>query len=176
MLLIYRRLRRSFGRQPLNPIRMWLRVGILLVLGVTLLPLALKQQFLLAVAAGLAAGTALAFWGAQRTRFASADGRLYFVPHTYTGVVVSLLFVGRFVYRFVQVYSMSRADGTAGMTMGGADSAFASPAMVRSPLTVGLIFVLIGYYVAYYGWLLLKSRRLRPEDLEAPPASAAASP
>ena len=48
--------------------------------------------------------------------------------------------------------------------------------MVQSPLTVGILFVLIGYYLCYYGWLLWKSKHIAPEDLEAaaaPPAAAA---
>jgi hypothetical protein len=44
--------------------------------------------------------------------------------------------------------------------------------MVRSPLTVGVFFVLAGYYLYYYGWVLWKSKHLKAEDVEA--ASAAA--
>jgi len=39
--------------------------------------------------------------------------------------------------------------------------------MVRSPLTVALIFVVVGYYVCYYAMVLWKSKRISPEDLEA---------
>jgi hypothetical protein len=45
--------------------------------------------------------------------------------------------------------------------------------MVKSPLTVGIFFVLAGYYVWYYGWVLWKSKHLRAEDTEsASPAAA----
>jgi hypothetical protein len=37
---------------------------------------------------------------------------------------------------------------------------------MKSPLTAGLVFVLIGYYVVYYGVVLWKSRHISPEDLE----------
>jgi hypothetical protein len=43
---------------------------------------------------------------------------------------------------------------------------------VRSPLTVGIFFVLAGYYLYFYGWVLWKSKHLKAEDVEA--ASAAA--
>ena len=46
--------------------------------------------------------------------------------------------------------------------------------MVKSPLTVGILFVLVGYYAWYYGWLLWKSKRLTAADLEAAPAATTA--
>ena len=51
----------------------------------------------------------------------------------------------------------------------------APASMVKAPLTAGLFFVLIGYYVCYYGWVLWKSKRITPADLEArrAPSSAA---
>ena len=39
--------------------------------------------------------------------------------------------------------------------------------IVKAPLTAGLFFVLIGYYVCYYGRVLWKSKRITPADLEA---------
>jgi hypothetical protein len=100
----------------------------------------------------------LALWGAERTRYVKADGRLYYVPHTYTGIAVSLLVLGRLVYRGVEMYTMS------------ADSA--QHLAVRNPLTVALLFVLIGYYVFYYSRVLWKSKHVNPEDLEEPSAAA----
>jgi len=164
VLMIYRRLRRSFGRQPVRPARMTVRMGILIALAISLIPLALRSgEFLLVEIAGAAAGVGLALWGAQRTRFARLNGQLYYLPHTYTGIAVSLLVLGRLVYRFVQIYTM------------GADSAqgFAAPSMVRSPVTVGLFFVLIGYYVCYYSRVLWRSKHANAEDLEVPPVAAA---
>ena len=161
---IYRRLRRSFGQQPLRPVRMRMRMGILLLLGVSFIPVALKSvQFFGAEVAGLVAGIALALWGASRTRYRSEGDQLYYVPHTYTGIVVSLLFVGRLAYRLAQVYLWNAAP------VEGTDSATAltSPAMnMKSPLTAGLVFVVIGYYVVYYGVVLWKASRISPEDLE----------
>ena len=172
VLLIYRRFRRSFGRQPMRPVRMWIRIALLIVLGCSLLPFAFKSgQFLLAELAGAPAGIALGFWGARHTRYATYEGRLHYVPHTYTGVAVSLLFIGRLVYRIVEWYSQNGALGGAAA----ASQGFAPAPMVRSPLTAGLIFVVVGYYVCYYAMVLWKSTRISPEDLEAIPAPAAAS-
>ncbi len=166
---VYRRLRRNFGRQPLRPVRMKIRIGILVFLGCSLLPTALiSGQFLAAEITGLAAGVALGIYAMQRTRFQTLNGQPHYLPHTYTGVAVSLLLVGRLAYRLVHVYFVEQAGGEQAM------QAFNSPAMARSPLTLGLLFVVVGYYSSYYSGVLWKSKRISPEDLEVAPTSTAA--
>src|SRR5260370_4120134 len=127
VLLIYRRFRRSFGRQPMRPVRMWIRIAVLILLSCSLLPSALKSgQFLLAELTGALAGLALRFWGPQHTRYATYEGRLHYVPHTYTGIAVSLLFIGRLVYRIVEWYAQNGAPGGAAA----ASQGIAPPAMM----------------------------------------------
>jgi hypothetical protein len=173
VLLVYRRLRRSFGRQPLRPVRMRIRIGILLVLGCSLLPAALRDwQLLMGNLAGLSAGVALGVWGARRTRFQEYGGIRHYVPHTVTGIAVSLLLVGRLVYRMIVLYSMNRAEGADADPM----QEFGSPAMFQSPFTLALLYVVIGYYVCYYGMVLWRSNRIGPEDLEVAVTPIAVSP
>jgi hypothetical protein len=171
-LMLYRRFRRTFGRQPLQKSRMTLRIVVLLILGATLAPLALQSSaYLSGEVGGLAAGVALALWGAQRTRFLTQDGRLYYIPHTYTGIAVSALLLGRIAYRIVQLFS---AGGLTGIgAPGGSGTAGGPASMMRSPLTATIFFVLIGYYVCYYGLVLWKSKHIEPTDLEAPEAPSA---
>jgi hypothetical protein len=172
VFVVYRRFRRNFGQQLLRPKRMRLRSILLIVAGCSLAPLALRSVgFLSAVLIGLALGIALALWGAARTRFVRASGQLYYVPHLYTGIAVSLLFLGRLVYRLLQMYGGAQAVHA--MTGGDAGRSFASAGMVRSPLTLGLFFVLVGYYVCYYSVVLWKSTRVVAEDQSpgAPPAA-----
>jgi hypothetical protein len=45
--------------------------------------------------------------------------------------------------------------------------------MVRTPLTVGIFFVLAGYYGWYYGRVLWKSKHLKAEDTEVVSPAAA---
>jgi hypothetical protein len=171
-LMLYRRFRRSFGQQPLSPIRMTLRIVILLIVGATLAPLALRSSaYLSGQIGGLAAGVALALWGAQRTRFIQQNGRLYYIPHTYAGLAVSALVVGRIIYRLVQLYSAGGLSGMGSPVDSGTPGGPAS--MMRSPLTAAIFFVLIGYYVCYYGWVLWKSKHITAADLEAPQAPSA---
>jgi hypothetical protein len=64
------------------------------------------------------------------------------------------LFVGRLAYRFIQIN-------------GSTDQTFTAPAMLRSPLTVGSYFVLMGYYVCYYSVVLWKSKQAAAAGAEA---------
>ena len=80
VFLVYRRFRRSFGQQPLCPVRMRVRAVLLLVIGGLLLPTALRSSaFMAALLGGLGVGVALAVWGAARTRFLRAGTQLYYV-------------------------------------------------------------------------------------------------
>jgi hypothetical protein len=164
LFLIYRRFRRNFGQQPLRPARMRVRLGLLLVVGCLLLPSALRSTaFLYAMLGGLAAGVALAIWGAERTRFLRVSNQLYYVPHNYTGIAVSFLFLGRLIYRLIQVYGDMHAAHPPGADLANQTSAPAS--MLQSPLTFGLFFVLMGYYVCYYSIVLWKSKRVVAEEV-----------
>lgn len=177
---VYRRLRRSFGKQRLRPVQMSIRIGLFLLIGALLLPSVLHANvhstaYVESLLGGLIAGIALAIFGAARTRYLREQGQLYFVPHTYTGLAVSLLFLGRLVFRFVQVYSMQTAahgDATSLAPPGG-NPGYAAASMVNSPLTFGLFYVLVGYYVCYYGVVLWKSKHLTAEELEVEPAPLA---
>ncbi len=178
---IYRRFRRSFGRQLLRPGRLIFRIVLIAAVGCSLVPMALRSaQYLWAELAGAALGIGLGLWGAERTRFVMHGGRLHYVPHTYTGIAISLLFLGRLAFRVVQAYAGVQvphaADASAAYVADAANPslAFAPTSMIRSPLTVGIFFVLAGYYLWYYGSVLWKSKHLKAEDIEA--ASPAAAP
>jgi hypothetical protein len=170
---LYRRLRRSFGRQPLRAGRMTVRIVLLGIVACALLPLALRSvQFLAAELAGGALGMGLGLWGAGRTRFVMFRGKLHYVPHTYTGIAVSLLFLGRVVFRVVQVYTDMHAQHAGALSAAGSANGFAAPGMARSPLTAGIFFVLMGYYVCYYSLVLRKSKHLDLAGVEVIPAAA----
>jgi hypothetical protein len=156
---------------------MTVRIVLLGVAGCALLPMALRSsQYLWAELAGAALGVGLGVWSAERTRFLMHDGRLYYVPHTYTGIVVSLLFLGRLAFRAVQAYTGSQTShlvNAPAATAAQPAQAFAPTSMVSSPLTIGTLFVLVGYYLWYYAWVLWKSKHVQPEDVEAASPAAA---
>lgn len=149
---IVRRLRRTFGRQRVEPVRIWLRIGLLtLATGIIVATSAARDaRTLEALIAGLACGLALAYVGLRHTRFeVTPEGRFY-TPHTYIGLAVTALFLGRLLYRFFYVSYGANAMAGAGQ----------NPAMVyqRSPLTVGIFAVLIGYYLLFYAGVLVRTR------------------
>jgi hypothetical protein len=157
LFLIYRRFRRTFGRQPLRPKSMIVRMAIFSVIAVLLLPAAVRSaNGALAIGVGLAVGVALGVWGAKHTRFERHETQLHYVPHTYAGMVVSALFLGRLIYRAVVL----------GQGMKSSPDAVGS--IYQNPVTLSIFFVLIGYYLYYYGFVLWKSKHLTPADLEDP--------
>ena len=170
LFIIYRRFRRNFGRQPLRPKRMLLRIVLLSVIGLLLLPAALlSTETAAAITAGLVLGLGLGVWGANHTRFVKHQDALHYIPHTYTGMLVSALFLGRLIYRFVILSPMlfstvasdnARIQENSLMTM------------QHNPVTLGIFFILIGYYVYYYARVLWESRHLKPGDYEQPAASS----
>jgi hypothetical protein len=79
--------------------------------------------------------------------------------------------VGRVAYRMVSLYVTNANHGATAVDP---TQAFSTPAMMRSPLTLGFLFVVVGYYVCFYSLVLWKSKRISPEDLEAVSTSTAA--
>lgn len=147
---IYRRLRRSFGRQRVRDALMWLRIGILTAAAAAITAASAHDvRLLAALLAGIACGAALGYAGLRYTRFeVQADGRFY-TPHTYLGVAVSTLFFGRLLYRFLAVY-----DGT----LPGAAAGHGFAAYQGSPFTLAVFGALVGYYVLYYLGVLQRTR------------------
>ncbi|MDA8132815.1 MAG: hypothetical protein M0011_15030 [Elusimicrobia bacterium] len=159
---IYRRFRRNFGRQRLKRGTLKLRVAIFCSAGLLILASTLHSiAAALAALAGLGAGLGIAFAAARHTRFEERDGELYYVPHTYAGLAVSALFLGRLLYRLVSGLS-APAPSSAVLYK---TSAFGSVAF--NPATMAIFFILVGYYVYFYSYLLLRSGRLTAEDLES---------
>jgi hypothetical protein len=152
---ILRRLRRSFGRQRVQAKRMWFRIGALTLAGGLILATsaARNAQAIEAVVAGIACGAALGYLGLRHTQFeVTPEGRFY-TPHTYIGLAVTALFLGRLIYRLL----LSNDLGA----MTGADQNLTVPHQ-QSPLTLGIVAALIGYYVLFYAGVLLKSRDPAP--------------
>jgi hypothetical protein len=167
LFIIYRRFRRNFGRQPLRPTRMAVRIALFAIIAVLLAPAALRaSDGALAIGVGLALGLGLGIWAGRRTRFERFAGQLHYIPHTYTGMVVSALFLCRLIYRLVVPH-----NGYSPAQAGPQDPAAAFGSIYQNPLTLGIFFVLIAYYLYYYSYVLWESNHLKAEDLEVPPAA-----
>jgi hypothetical protein len=140
---LYARVRRMVGRQKSSAPRHWFTVCffplLLVLLGATV---ALHDDglfSLLGMAAGLACGVGLALYGLKLTRFEVTDEGFFYTPNAHIGIALSALFIGRLLYRYIQIY------------LAGAPVAGGPPAnqFVNSPLTLAIVGMLAGYYVAY---------------------------
>jgi hypothetical protein len=134
---MYSRFKRMVGRQRLSSVRPWITIGIFPLLTLLIGAAALSHPERLGfLAAGLIAGSLLGVFGLGKTRFESTSEGLYYTPNAHLGLALSLVFVARIAFRFVQVY-------TAGLqAQQGNDFA-------HSPLTLCIFGLLAGYYVAY---------------------------
>ncbi len=147
-LLIYRRFRRTVGRQKVVPGRLLIRVALLAFVGcAVLVPLlaAFSPVRLLEVLAGLAVGIGAAWYGLRRTGFERVQDGIYYTPNLYIGLAVSAIFLARLIY-VIALYGFS---------------AFSDPQQAPyHPVTGVIAFLFIGYYVAYYLGVLLRGREI----------------
>lgn len=165
LFFMYRRVRRNFGRQKLRPGYLIFRMVLLCVVGALLLiPTFFSQELALMTILGTGIGVGLAIWAAKHTRFLNQDGVLYYIPHTYTGMIVTALFVGRIAYR-VFVMAQPHAVITTDYQPGMGDFSYLS-GLYHNPWTRLVFFILIGYYVYYYWFVLHESKHLKDSDME----------
>ena len=164
---IYRRMRRTFGRQTVNAGRMWFRVGLLTFVGaLVLLGTAHNMSALEGMLGGIVCGCALGYLGLKHTQFEITPEGSFYTPHTYIGLVVSALFLGRLVYRFATLYAGGQAGMPAPMPAGAAPGDPMAAALSNSynnPLTVAIFGVLIGYYLLFNLGVLQRTRTLAPQ-------------
>ena len=151
-LLVWRRVRSQFGRQPIRRRRMLLRIAIFAVLGaVMLLPGLYHPPLLEGLLGGAAAGVLLGMVGLRFTRFErQPDGSDGYIPNPWIGALLTALLVGRLAWRFLVVMPQMSTV---------APGAHAAPAIGYSPLTMVMFGLLVGYYVAYFSGLLVHHRR-----------------
>lgn len=169
LFFIYRRFRRNFGRQKLGRGRLKFRIILLSIVGgLLLIPAFFSPTRFLTTAVGIGIGVGLALWAAKHTRFEKQDDTLYYIPHTYTGMVVSALFLGRIIHRFVVLSSSMSSLAMMDSTGANPGDFGGFSAITNNPVTRCIFFILVGYYVYYYSYVLMEAEHLKPEDWEKP--------
>jgi NhaP-type Na+/H+ or K+/H+ antiporter len=134
---IYRRVRRNIGRQPLRPRRLIVSLVVFSLVSVLLFSLSLPfPKMLLGIGGGILLGALLGFVGLRLTKFETTEQGHFYTPNTHIGVALSLLFVGRMLYRIWLVGGPSPAPG--------------QPQLFQSPLTLFIFGLIAGYYLVYY--------------------------
>ena len=155
---VYSRFRRMVGRQRLSRIRPWVTLVIFpLLIGLLCFAAHAHVERLWWLAGGLGIGSLLGIYGLRKTRFEPTKKGLFYTPNAHLGITLSLLFVGRVIYRLVEVYAV-----TPDMPHGMDDFA-------RSSLTLAVFGLLAGYYISFaiglvrWRFRVLRSKRL-PES------------
>ncbi len=143
---VYRRVRRSIGRQRVQPKRLITGIVIYSVICVLLALGAVQHPNLLAgLGGGLVLGAPLALIGLRFTRFENAPDGRYYISHPYIGITIAAVLVVRVFYRLSAFFgSPSQMQGP--------------PQMMQSALTLSLLGLLAGYYIAFYAGVLVRSR------------------
>lgn len=137
---VYQRVKRLMVRQRSQAWRHWIAAILFPLLMVLLGTAALAHPNALAgMAAGVAAGVALGVVGLRRTVYERVGSDFFYTPNAHIGILVSMLFIGRLLYRGYEFYVLGTAQ----------PQDFAS-----SPLTLVVFGVMAGYYTTYAAGLL----------------------
>src|SRR5580692_1348744 len=142
---MYRRVRRNIGRQNLHPRRAITSIVILSLVSVLILGTSLQNtNLLLGFGGGLLLGALLGFAGLRLTRFETTEEGHFYTPNTHIGVALSLLLVGRMIYRLPTIHDAMTVPN--------------HPPPMQSPLTFFIIGLTVGYYIIYQTGLFIHSR------------------
>ena len=154
---MYSRIKRNIGRQTLSKVRPFITMAIFPLLAVLLGWQALghgRPELLYALAGGIVGGAVLGYYGIKHTIFEATPQGLFYTPNAHIGIALSVLLIGRLLYRMFVMYSANPYAQTA-------PDDFAA-----SPLTLGIFGLLAGYYVTYA--VGLTRWRLSVEKVGAP--------
>ncbi len=136
---LYSRMRRLIGRQPVRAWRSWMAAVLFPLLLVLLVTASLGKPLSLgALACGMSIGIGLALWGLKLTRYEATAEGLFYTPNAHIGIALSLLFTGRILYRFIQLYDTGEIN--------------AQPRpedFSNSPVTLLIFGMLAAYFTAY---------------------------
>ena len=163
---IYRRVRRTIGRQTLTANRQIIRMAIFVLVCAAVSVTTFRQHGLPPVSvayivSGLVVGAAVGWFALRHTVFEATPAGYFYTPHLYIGIAVTALFIGRILYRMALVYSAVNAAGS------GTPSA-----PDNGPLTLGILFLTAFYYIVYCTGLLRWLRKAqRTADATLPPAA-----
>ena len=152
---VYKRVRRNIGKQRSLLWRHWAGTVLCpLLLALVAVGAMRSMEAEAALLLGIAGGIAVAVYGLRLTRFERDGAAFFYTPNPYLGIALSLLLIGRLAYRALAMYQMH-----------GTFTAGADPDFARSPLTLGILGLVFGYYAVYSLGLLrwrIREKRVAP--------------
>lgn len=149
---IYRHTKRTIGFQKLAKRRLTFRLTLFSLLGVIIFLLGFVHPIhFIGYILGLAAGATLGMTAIRHTRFEQRTDGWYYRTHLWVEIAVLVLFLSRIVYRLAFIALSS-------------NPASLNPAdpmqFTKDPLTAGVFFILVSYYVLYLSYLLREETKM----------------
>lgn len=145
---IYSRLKALMGRSPSQLWRHYAAAVVLpLLAGVLAASLLGYWLALGALVLGAAAGAALGGWNMRLSRLENTQEGFFYTPNLRLGMVISMLVVGRLIYRLFELY-LRMHEGTP----------LPPEDFHQNPLTTLLFGLIAGFYASYH-LLLVRWRR-----------------
>lgn len=137
---VYKRVQRLTLRQKSRLWRHWFGVLFLPVALVAMIAAMFTKPMALAcLLGGAAAGGALGLAALRRTGFEQVDDDFFYTPYAPIGLVVAMIFIGRVLYRVIEMVTLGPQQ---------------TPSFGSSPLTMGIMGVVAGYYLVGASGLL----------------------
>jgi len=151
MWRIYKRVQRLTVRQKSRLWRHWFGVIFLPAVLLAMSTMLLAQPGVLAILLGAAAGgAALGLAALRRMGFERVGEEYFYTPYAPIGMLIAMIFIGRVLYRVFEMLTLGARQ---------------MPAFGSSPLTMGIMGVVAGYYLVVASGLL--RWRLAHNKLEA---------
>lgn len=160
--IIWRRVSRSFGRQPIQRKRMIFRIVMFSIIGGLLALSGFHQiELVEGLFGGVLLGGALGLLGLRLTRFEAdpVKGDCY-VPNPWMGALLTVLLLGRLAWRLLVLWPQMQQASALAETHGSA-AQMQPMGYASSPLTLLVISLLVGYYIVYFSGLLIHHRRFQ---------------
>ncbi|MFH5181559.1 hypothetical protein ACHHV8_02380 [Paenibacillus sp. TAB 01] len=155
--ILYRRFKRTVGFQKLTRSRFWFRIVLFSLVGCIFLYLGfLHPSNLIADGIGLLCGLVLSHLAVKHTQLEKREDGWYYSTHLGVQIAVLLLLVARVGYKVLTMYTMSPEAIAA---------ANADPAQqfTKDPLTAGIFFVMVSFYIRFFLHLLGETKKLEAE-------------
>lgn len=165
---IYRRTKRTIGFQKLSRGRLKFRLTLFSILGAIIFLLGFVHPIhFIGYIIGLAAGIALGLTAIRHTLFEHRTDGWYYRTHLWIEITVLVLFLSRIVYRlaFISLSSNSANMNPVDLTQ-----------FTKDPLTAGVFFIIVSYYVLFFSYLLREEAKLDPAPLVSDDSSDVSSP
>lgn len=159
IFIVYRismRVRRTIGWQQLQTGKLGTYTVILSIVGLIFFAEGLFHiTSLLSNLIGIAAGCVLAYFSAATTRFEQRNGHWFYRSNVWVGGIVTVLFLGRLIYRVYDVYAQTQLPATSqGLSLSDRLQD------MTGGWTSGLMLIMFAYYVSY-NVILLRRQELR---------------